>query len=91
MQKNKRTIKHIPEDFKSLKEASDFWDTHDISYYWGKTKETKFKVSLKKEPKYVVALEDEIDRNVFKIAKKKHISSETLVNVWLKEKVSRTG
>lgn len=90
MPKSKKTIKPIPEDFKSLKEASDFWDVHDISDYWGETKEAKFKVSLKKEPKYV-ALEDKIARKVFKIAKKKHISSETLVNVWLKERVSRAG
>lgn len=90
MPKSKKTIQPIPANFKGLKEASDFWDVHDISDCWGETKEAKFKVSLKKEPKYV-ALEDEIARKVFKIAKKKHISSETLVNVWLKERVSRAG
>ncbi|MEK7326245.1 MAG: CopG family antitoxin [Chloroflexota bacterium] len=90
MQKSKKIINFIPKDFKTLGEASDFWDVHDISDYWDKTKEAKFKVSLKKEPKYV-ALEDEIARKVFKIAKKKHISLETLVNVWLKERVSHAG
>ena len=86
MQKNKKMIKPIPENFGSLKEASDFWDTHDISDYWGETKEVKFKASLKKEPKYVV-LEDEIAKKIFKTAKKKHISFETLVNIWLKERL----
>ena len=90
MQKSKKIINFIPKDFKTLGEASDFWDVHDISDYWDKTKEAKFKVSLKKEPKYV-ALEDEIARKVFKIAKKKHISLETLVNVWLKERGSHAG
>jgi len=85
MQKSK-----IPENFKTLKEASDFWDTHDVSDSWGETKEAKFRATLRKEPKYV-ALEDEIARKVFKTAKKKHISLETLVNIWLKERVSRAG
>lgn len=40
-------------------EASDFRDTHDITDYWDDTKEVKFKVSLKKEPKYI-ALEESI-------------------------------
>lgn len=44
MPKSKKTIKPIPEKFKSLKETSDFWDVHDISDYWGGTKEAKFKV-----------------------------------------------
>jgi len=47
-------------------------------------------VSLAKEPKYV-ALEGDIARKIFKTAKKKHISYETLVNIWLKEKLLRTG
>ncbi|MBI5409253.1 MAG: hypothetical protein HZA14_07795 [Nitrospirae bacterium] len=90
MQKSKRTIKPIPEEFKSLKEASDFWDTHDVSDYWGETQEVKFRISFGKEPKYI-ALEDEIARKIFKTAKKKHISLETLVNVWLKEKLLQIG
>lgn len=56
----------------------------------GGQKKQNLKFSLKKEPKYI-ALEDEIAKKVFKIAKKKHISLETLVNVWLKERVSRAG
>ncbi len=90
MQKSKKTIKPIPEGFRSLKEASDFWDTHDISDYWGETKGAKFKISLKKEPKYVV-LEDEIAKKIFKTAKKRHVSFETLVNIWLKERLLSTS
>jgi len=89
MQKSKK-IKPIPEEFKSLKEASDFWDVNDISDHWDKTKEVKFKATIKKEPKYV-ALEDDIARKLFRTARKKHTSSETLVNIWLKEKLMRIG
>ena len=87
MQKNKKKIDAIPDEFNTLKEASDFWDTHDASDYWDKTKEARFKVSVKKEPKYIV-LEENIAKKIFTIAKKKHVSIETLVNLWLKEKLS---
>ncbi|MBI3599836.1 MAG: hypothetical protein HY097_04235 [Nitrospinae bacterium] len=54
MQKSKKEIEPIPDEFKTIIEASDFWDTHDASDYWDKTKKAKFRVSLKKEPKYII-------------------------------------
>ena len=87
MQKTKEKVESIPDDFKTVMEASDFWDKHDITDYWDNTKEVKFRASLKKEPKYIV-LEESIDKKVFNVAKKKHVSIETLVNLWLKEKLS---
>ena len=87
MQKSKKKAGSIPDDFKSMKEASEFWDTHDIADYWGQTRESHFKVSMKKEPKYI-ALEESIAKKIFTMAKKKHVSSETLINLWLKERLS---
>ena len=87
MQKSKKKIEPIPDEFKNIMEASDFWDKHDITDYWGETKEIKFKAVLKKEPKYI-ALEESIAKKAFNLAKKKHVSIETLVNLWLKEKLS---
>jgi hypothetical protein len=87
MQKSKKKIEHIPKEFKTIMEASDFWDTHDITDYWDNTKEAKFRANLKKEPKYV-ALEENIAKKAFNVAKKKRISVETLVNLWIKEKLS---
>ena len=59
MQKSKKKIEPIPDEFKTIMEASDFWDKHDITDYWDDTKEVKFRASLKKEPKYI-ALEESI-------------------------------
>ena len=87
MQKSKKKIEPIPDEFKTIMEASDFWDKHDITDYWDDTKEVKFRASLKKEPKYV-ALEESIAKKAFAVAKEKHVSIETLVNLWLKEKLS---
>jgi hypothetical protein len=59
MQKSKKKIEPIPEEFRTLREASDFCDTHDASDYWEKTRKADFKATLKKEPKYI-ALEESI-------------------------------
>jgi hypothetical protein len=87
MQKSKKKIDSIPDEFKTIMEASDFWDKHDITDYWDETKEVKFRASLKKEPKYV-ALEESIAKRALAVAKEKRVSIETLVNLWLKEKLS---
>jgi len=87
MQKSKKKIEPIPDEFKTIIEASDFWDKHDINDYWDKTKEVKFSACLKREPKYI-AIEESIAKKALAVAKKKHVSLETLVNLWLKEKLS---
>ncbi len=87
MQKSKIKVEPIPAEFKTLREASEFWDTHDASDYWDATRETRFMSTLKKEPKYV-ALEGNIAKKIFSMAKKQHVSTETLINLWLKEKLS---
>jgi hypothetical protein len=89
MQKNKKKIEPIPDEFKTIMEASDFWDKHDITDYWDDTKDVKFRASLKKEPKYI-ALEESIAKKALAVAKEKRVSIETLVNLWLKEKLSAT-
>jgi hypothetical protein len=87
MQKSKKKIEPVPNEFKTIIEASDFWDKHDSTDYWDDTKEVKFRASLKKEPKYV-ALEESIAKKALAVAKEKRVSIETLVNLWLKEKLS---
>jgi len=87
MQKSSKKTSPIPDAFRTLKDASDFWDVHDVSDCWDKTKEATFKARLKKEPKYV-ALEEGIAKKVLTVAKKKHVSTETLINLWLKEKLA---
>ena len=87
MQKSKKKIEPIPDEFKTISKASDFWDKLDITDYWNNTKEVKFSARFKKEPKYI-ATEESIAKKALAVAKKKHVSLETLVNLWLKEKLS---
>jgi hypothetical protein len=84
MAKSKRDP--IPESFRSIEEAADFWDTHDLGDYWDQTKEVDFKVNIKSEKNYF-AVEKGLARKVAQIAKSKGVSPETLLNLWIKEKV----
>ena len=87
MEESKKKVDSVPEGFKSLKEAGDFWDTHDASDHWRQTRDAQFTATLSREPK-VVVLEQGIAKRVFLAARKRHISAETLVNLWLKEKLA---
>jgi hypothetical protein len=77
----------LPEGFQTLKEAAEFWDTHDLADYWHLTKGVKARVKVTRTPRYV-PLDREIADLLVKVAKTRHISVETLVNLWLKERIS---
>lgn len=85
MEKNKgKTLPHS----KSIKELVDFFETHDMGNYWEEMPEVHFEVNIKKR-KHLVALEENIVCKLSEIAKSKKVSSESLINSWLKDKIRR--
>lgn len=86
MMKSKRKTKSLPERFKTIQEAGDFWDKHDLAEYWNKTRKVHFDVRIKTERNYY-PLEKEISERIEKLAESKGVSPETLVNLWLRERV----
>ena len=76
----------IPESFDTIEEFWEFWDTHSLADYEEVLKEVDVEIDLRVEKNYV-ALEQDLARKVSEIADTRGISSETLVNLWLKEKV----
>jgi ribonuclease D len=86
MQRSKKIKEPIPEEFATLKEGAEFWDKHDLTDYWEFTKEVEGDIKVPPTPRYV-PLEKEISEFISKIAQKQHISPETLVNSWLKERL----
>ena len=73
---------------KSVKELVDFFETHDMGDYWGQMPEVYFDVNIKKR-RHLVALEGEVVDKLAKIAKSKRVSSESLINTWLKDGILR--
>ena len=76
----------LPESFESIKAAAEFWDSHDLSDYWDDTSEAQFDVDLERRV-ILVPLEQQVARKLAEIARQQGISTETLVNVWLSERL----
>ena len=71
----------------SLDELVEFFDTHDMGELWGQMPSAHFDVDIKSRT-HLVAIDEELANQLSKIAKSRRTSSESLINTWLREKVS---
>lgn len=74
--------------FKNLAEEIEFWETHaltDYRDYWREVKDVKIELA---RPRFRV--EDELAKEINKVALQRGISTETLINLWLQQKLSAT-
>jgi len=81
----KSKSKTLP-DFKSLNELVEFFDTNDLGEYWDAMPKSNFEVDLKKKT-HLFSIDNELAVRLTEIAKSRRISSQVLVNDWLKEKI----
>lgn len=70
----------------SYKEMSEFWDTHDLADYWDQTQPVEFEVEVQSEATYY-PVETTLAARLYAIAKQRGVSPETLLNLWVQEKV----
>jgi len=82
MEENRSSISNA----NTYTEIGEFWDTHDLGDYWGQTEPVDFKVDLKSEVTYY-RLDAELSAKVGEVARQRGISPETLVNLWVQEKL----
>ena len=87
MPRNRKRRDAIPKHFKSVADASAFWDSHDLTDYLDHTREVKGEVDIQCRV-FLTALEPELAKKLVACARKQGVSTETLINVWLTEKVS---
>ncbi len=84
MKESKRD--RIPDEFKTIEEAAMFWETHSLADYKNLQTDTDFEVQIKSEKNYF-AVDKELSANIDKLAQIKGVLPETLVNLWLQEKL----
>ena len=72
----------------TLEEIGEFWDTHSLDDYWEKTREVEFEVRA--EQRRRVTLEPQIYKQLEAEARIRGVVPETLVNLWLAEKLQAT-
>jgi len=66
----------------------DFWDEHDLSDYWSKTRSIRTDVELESEES-LYAIEKGLSQTICRAAKERGISPHTLINLWLQEKIQK--
>ena len=84
MAKNKTPISKA----ESYKEIGEFWDNHDLSDYCDTVIPVEFEVEIESNTTYF-PVETNLSNNLVKIAKQHGVSPETLVNLWLQEKMAQ--
>lgn len=70
---------------KNLDEISDFWDNHSLADYWDETREVTFEVRAQRRRR--ITIDPDIYSQLETKAHLKGLSPETLVNLWLKERL----
>ncbi|MFQ5866309.1 MAG: hypothetical protein ACE5IW_13890, partial [bacterium] len=85
MPRNKKKKYNLPENM-MLRESSEFGVEHSFLDY-DDAEEVQFDVNLKKEIHYF-AVEKELAQKIREIAQRRGVSAETLVNLWLKSKIT---
>jgi len=66
----------------------EFWDEHDLSDYWDKTRPARADVDLESEES-LYAIEKGLSETIRREAKERGVSPHTLINLWLQEKIQK--
>ena len=74
----------------SYQQIGEFWDRHDLADYWDKTKPADFDVQIESEVTYY-ALDSQLSARVRSIARRRGLQPETLLNLWVQEKLREKG
>ena len=78
----------IPDDFGSVEEAVDFWDTHSVTDYWDLMEEVDMQFDIKGHITLVQIREDIYPRTR-SLAKLQNLSVEEFVNQILAREIER--
>ena len=72
----------------TIEEIADFWDTHSLADYWDETHEVDFEVRIQRKCR--ITLTPEIYEKIQTQARAQGVLPETLVNLWLAERLQTT-
>ena len=81
--KNKTSISQAS----SYQEIEEFWAEHDLADFWEQTKPVEVEVEIKKQKRYY-AIDRELSEKIEEFAKRRGITAETLINLWIYEKIT---
>jgi hypothetical protein len=73
---------------RSYEEIGEYWDTHDASEAWDQGEPVEFEIDIKSEKRYY-PIEKTLSQKLTQIARSQGVSSETLLNLWVQEKIAK--
>ena len=71
---------------KSYRDIGKFWDTRDLADYWDRTEPAEFEVDVLSEITYY-ALDRKLSEDVRSLARKRGVSADTMLHLWVQEKL----
>jgi len=78
----------LPDNFSSLEKFWAFWDTHSTADYEDLMEDVKVKIDLRSSKIYC-AVEKDLIAQLQSQARRQGVSMETLINLWLQEKMRK--
>ena len=75
MPKNSKQRDAIPKHFKSVVDASAFWDSHDLTDYLDQTREVKGEVDIRRRV-FLTALEPELAKKLVACAQTRSVNGD---------------
>ena len=75
---------------RTIAEMAEFWDTHSLADF----DEQTYEVDMTFEPsarRMVVSIEPDLLTDLRRIASERHVTTETLVNLWLRQRIDQLG
>ena len=85
MSENKNTKLSSVSQVETLEKIGEFWDTHSLDDYWEETREAEFEVRVARRRR--ITVEPKIYQQLEAEARLRGVVPETLVNLWLAEKL----
>ncbi|HEY2090254.1 MAG TPA: CopG family antitoxin [Thermoanaerobaculia bacterium] len=72
---------------RSYEELSEYWDTHSLADHWDQTHPVEFELDIQSSSLYF-PVDRELATKLRAVASIHGISTETLLNLWLQERVA---
>ena len=86
MNENKETQPTSISQASTIEEIANFWDNHSLADHWDQTHEVEFE--LRAQRRHRITLDPDIYAKIEEQARTRGVLPETLVNLWLSERLT---
>jgi hypothetical protein len=75
----------------SLDAIAEFWDTHSPAECWEQNEPAEFEFDPQARRRYLVAIDPDVLVRIRSDARQKRLQTESLINLWLEQKLAGTA